>query len=160
MIIGVTGYLLAGKDSVAGYLIKKGYHHYSLSDELRSILAERGIVSNRDNQVKLGNELRAQYGSGYLAERVLKKTIQPSVITSIRNPGEIEALKKSADFRLIFIDAPLRIRYERMKTRRREGEESVTYEKFQAQEKREKSSDPNALQLHRVRRSENPRVSA
>lgn len=151
MIIGVTGYLASGKDTVAEYLIKKGYNHYSCSDELRAILKQRNLESNRENQVKLGNELREQYGPGYLAQIILDKAQSPAVITSIRTPGEVETLKKNKDFFLIFVDAPIEMRYQRVIARKREGDEKLSFEQFQAQEQREKqNADKNKQQLTAV----------
>ena len=42
MIIGVTSTICAGKDSVADYLIKKGFVHISFSDYLRAELKKQG----------------------------------------------------------------------------------------------------------------------
>lgn len=147
MIIGVTGYFAAGKDTVAEYLQEKDFSHYSLSDELRGVLRERGMDITRDNLVTVGNELRTKFGPGYLAQKVLKKTQQPAVITSIRSPGEVETLRQQKNFRLLFVDAPIKVRYERIIKRQREEDINLSYETFQTQEEREKSSDPNKQQL-------------
>ncbi len=149
MIVGITGYLASGKDTVADLLIKKGFNHYSLSDELRAILKERGVESTRENQQKVGNELREKYGSEYLAERVIKKVLEPSVITSIRSVGEVELLK-SKGMKLIFVDAPIELRYKRIQNRKREGEEILTFEQFKAQEEFEKGKSSSSQQLHLV----------
>lgn len=150
MTIGVTGYLASGKDTVAQYLQSKNFHHYSLSDELRAILKERGVPSNRDNQVKVGNELREKYGADYLARRVSKKIVTPAVISSIRTPGEVTALKENKDFHLLFIDAPLDVRYQRIISRGREGQATQTFEEFKSQEEREMTGASHQQQLKAV----------
>lgn len=76
MLIGLTGYLSSGKDTVAEYLVNKSFNHYSLSDEIRAVLKKRNILSTRDSQFKLGNELRKKYGSDYLAFVALKKAVK------------------------------------------------------------------------------------
>jgi dephospho-CoA kinase len=149
MIVGITGYLASGKDTVADILIKKGFNHYSLSDELRAILKERGVESTRENQQKIGNELREKYGSEYLAKRVIEKVTEPSVITSIRSVGETSFLKNKG-MKLIFVDAPIELRYERIQNRKREGEGILSFEQFKAQEDFEKGSNSNSQQLHLV----------
>ena len=72
MIIGVTGSYASGKDSVAEYLIKKGFQHFSLSDEIRKELKKRKIKETRQNLIKLGNELRKKHGNEILAKRIIE----------------------------------------------------------------------------------------
>jgi dephospho-CoA kinase len=149
MIVGVTGYLASGKDTVADFLIKKGYNHYSLSDEIRSELKDRNIESTRENQQRVANELRKNFGPEYLAKKVMKKAKEPAVVTSIRNIGEVEYLKNNG-MKLIFVDAPIKIRYDRSINRKREGEEILSFEQFKAQEDFEKSKEINSQQLQLV----------
>src|SRR3989338_8690203 len=73
MIIGLTGTFAAGKGTLAEYLIKKGFQYYSLSDELRLLLREKGITPTRDNLIKAGNELRERNGRQFLAQLVIKR---------------------------------------------------------------------------------------
>jgi len=150
MIIGVTGYLASGKDTVADYLIKKGFNHYSLSDKLREILKKRQIEINRDNLREVANQLRQRYGSDFLAKKIIKKIKMPAVVTSIRTTQEVKTLKKNGGFYLIFVDAPLKLRFERLKKRGRENDETLTMAKFKTQEKSEKSNDKFKQQLTMV----------
>lgn len=138
MIIGLTGTNGAGKGTVAEILIKKGFTYYSLSDLLREVLASRGILENRDNLINLGNELRKKQGSGYLAEKILEKIkkdrCEKAIVDSIRNPGEVESLKKNKDFILFAIDAPIEIRYKRIAFNRNRAGDNVSFEEFKRQE--------------------------
>ena len=45
MIVGLTGTYAAGKGTVAEYLIGRGFQYYSLSDELRLLLREKGFIT-------------------------------------------------------------------------------------------------------------------
>jgi len=150
MVIGVTGLLGAGKDEVANFFVSKGFHSYSLSDELRAILRERGEEPDRDALFRLGNELRARYGTGYLASRIRQKLERPAVVTSIRNPGEVEEFRKDSDFVLLNVVAPLEMRYERVIRRRREGEETLTLEEFRMKEARELEGSETGQKLGQV----------
>jgi dephospho-CoA kinase len=47
----------------------------------------------------------------------LQKNKEFIIIDGIRNPGEVEFLKKVSDFYLIAVDAPIEIRFERLKKR-------------------------------------------
>ena len=140
LIIGLTGTSGAGKGTVASYLKQKGFVYYSCSDILREELKQRGIEDTRDNLQALGNQIREKFGYGELAKRLLKKIIknkeQKAIVDSIRHPKEIEELQKNKNFYLIALDAPIKLRYKRIKTRLRNGD-NVTFEKFKEQEKKE-----------------------
>ena len=146
MISGITGTNSSGKETVAEYLKNKDFEHFSLSDELRIIAKERKIEPTRDNLIALGKEVRKRYGTGYLAERVIKKIKRKAVVSSIRNLGEIERLKKERGFILLAIDAKPEIRFKRAKKRNRLGE-ARTLKEFLAKEKRENSQESFAQQL-------------
>ncbi len=151
MIIGLTGTYAAGKGTVAEYLIGKGFQYYSLSDELRLLLREKGIMPTRDNLIKAGNELRRKYGPGFLAELVLKRvkgapSIASAVVDSIRNTGEISALRELKGFYLVAVDAPVDIRYERARKRGTERDPK-SFSEFLVQEKREMAGKNTEQQL-------------
>jgi len=138
MIIGVTGTYAAGKDTVAEYLITQGFNHYSLSDEIREILIELGIPETRENLLEVANITRKEKGHDHLAKRVTKKLSRPAVVTSIRNPKELEHLKNQENFTLIHVDANREVRYQRTISRARTGD-VMSYEEFVTNEERELS---------------------
>jgi dephospho-CoA kinase len=70
------------------------------------------------------------------------------VIDSIRNPYEVKTLKRNPHFHLWVVEAPLEVRFERCRSRGREGAEQ-TLEAFRAIENREiESTNDNAQQLN------------
>lgn len=149
MIIGLTGKNAAGKGEVAQVLKEGGFDYLSLSDLLREALIEQGLELNRENLIRVGRELRKRYGGGYLADRALQK-IQVDknfIVDSIRNPREVEVLRRNPNFRLIHVVAKPQTRFERMKARNREGDPQ-NFQEFEALEAKEAASaDPNAQQL-------------
>lgn len=149
MIIGIVGGYCSGKDTVAEYLINKGFNHISLSDIIRDEARKRGVEITRDNLIRLGNELRMNYGKSILADRAINK-IEPNkdyIITSIRNKGEIESLRKKENFVLLNLDAPIEIRFLRMLKRSRE-EDPKTLGEFKEKEDIENSENENNQQIH------------
>ena len=75
------------------------------------------------------------------------KPIGKAVIDSIRNPSEVECLRKEKEFILLAIDAPVELRYERVKRRGRQ--ESVSsLEEFRKKEKEEMTDSEKGQQLH------------
>jgi dephospho-CoA kinase len=131
---------------VASYLVGKGYAYHSLSDVLREDLDRRGVEPTRENLIAIGNELRATGGPGVLAERIRARLADKDVVDSIRNPAEVELLRRLPGFVLIGVDAPLQVRFSRAVARGRAGD-GPTLEEFRAKEARENSPDPSRQQL-------------
>jgi dCMP deaminase len=152
MLIGLTGRNAAGKGEVAKYLQTKSFYYYSLSDAIREELRSRKVEINRDSLIRTGNELRQSFGPAVLADRILQH-VEPDrnyVIDSIRNPAEVAALRKAVrNFRLIKVDAPLQVRFERTVARRRESD-PIAFEEFVALEDREATGDSTSQNLIQV----------
>ena len=151
MIIGLTGKNASGKGEVANYLKSKGFIYCSLSDVIREEATKRNLEHSRDNLIKLGNELRKNFGSNYLAKQInlkIKNNInknpkQNFVIDSIRNPFEAKELMNNKNFVFIGVDAPIELRFKRLLERNRLGD-AKTLEDFKKQEERENlKSDTN-----------------
>ncbi|MEM4240050.1 MAG: deaminase [Candidatus Woesearchaeota archaeon] len=157
MIVGVTGGYCSGKDTVAQYLADKGFTHISLSDFLRTELRLRKKEVTRANLIAVGKELREKFGHSALANMALDsmEADKKYVVSSIRNPAEVEALRKNKNFILVYVDAPAKERFRRMAGRQKPGEELPTFTDFLASEKREMSEDPSGQQLHKVFRMAN-----
>ncbi|NIM90408.1 MAG: AAA family ATPase [Candidatus Aminicenantes bacterium] len=145
-LIGLTGTNGAGKGEVAAYLVKKGYEYFSLSDLIRDELNKRDEEVTRDNLIKMGNHLRQKYGADILARQVMKKIKGKAVVDSIRNPKEVEYLGRQKDFVLLSIDAPVGLRYERVRQRGR-IESALNLEEFIRKEEEEMTSRKNGQQL-------------
>lgn len=149
MIIGLTGTNCAGKTVAAGLLQRKGFRFHSLSDVIRDELAARDLPPNRENLIAEGNRLRSEFGPAELAHRIGRRLApdQNYVVDSIRNPYEVGALREWGRFRLLHLDAPVRVRFERA-VRRGGSRSPASYEEFVDQEEREiESPEPKAQQL-------------
>ena len=131
MIIGITGPNASGKDTVANILEEKGFIHYSLSDILRDELKKLNREETRENLISIGNELRKKYNPSVLAEKTIQKfeAGKDYVVTSIRNPREAEALLKQPNFHLVYLNAPIKIRY------RRYDKEKISFKEFLNEER-------------------------
>lgn len=134
MIIGLTGSLAAGKGVVSDFLKNKGFVYLSLSDELREILKENKIQLTRENLQNWGNKLREEQGFEVLARKVTEKIknqeYKNAVVDGIRNPHEVDFLEKNLrEFFLVAVDAPQRVRFERMVSRNRESD-PIIWENF------------------------------
>ena len=153
MIIGVTGYYCAGKCEIAKFLKSEKFTHFSLSDEIRKELKKKRKKLSKENQINLGNDIREKYGAGELARRIAGK-IKPGkdyVVTSVRNKGEVDELRKLPDFILVNVISPQMDRFERTRKRNRAGDPK-TFEDFVKKERIEFSEISTKQQLHLVGR--------
>lgn len=150
-LIGLTGTNGAGKGEAAAFFRKRGFAYFSLSDLIREELRKRQLPPTRDNLIRAGNALRRRYGADILARRVLRRVKGDAVIDSIRNPLEVEHLRTWKNFRLLAVDAPAAVRFERVKRRGRD-ESAATLEEFKAKEREERGRSPEAQQLGTCRR--------
>lgn len=153
MIIGLTGRNGAGKTEVSEYLKSRGFEYHSLSDEIRAEARRKGCPISRETLIQTGNELREEFGPGVLAERILAN-LEPDhnyVVDSIRNPYEVDVLRRRKDFALLAVEADQAVRFERSRSRGRENAPQ-TLEQFVAEEMRElESSNPASQQLNATR---------
>lgn len=135
-LIGIAGSFASGKDTIAHALeADYGFTHVSTGDMVRAAAQrERGSVE-RPVLFEVANEHRHRDGAGIFVMHALEMP-RPLVITGIRSLGEAKALK-AAGGKLLFIDAPAELRYERMQARHRDAETELTLEEFEANEAKE-----------------------
>lgn len=152
MIIGLTGKNGAGKGEVANILVDSGFIYHSLSDAIRDEAGKNHSEITRDILIETGNKLRHENGASVLADRILLK-LDPEknyAIDSIRNPAEVQSLRRRQDFTLIEVKAFPETRFERLKSRNRENDPQ-NYDQFLTLEKAEESNDdPLKQQLRKT----------
>jgi dCMP deaminase len=153
MIIGVAGRNGAGKGEFVKFLEARSFTALSLSDAIRAELATRGLDETRERMIEVGQEMRRRSGPGALAQSLVRQLLPDRnyAIDSIRHPIEVEILRHCGqDFHLVWVDAKLETRFERMRERGRSGDPE-TLEELERLEARERGSDdPNAQQLDAV----------
>ena len=164
-IIGITGTQGAGKDTVAEFLMQKlGFEHLSLSDIVRDETSKMGLEQNRDNWREVADSLRAKFGNGVMAVKMIEKItclylddsekkgldVKGVIITSFRHPDEVDIIKKRFSyFKLINIDAPIETRYERI-LKRGKAADKVTLAKFRKQEEKENVKGNVGMRIREV----------
>src|SRR3989338_5156503 len=160
MIVGLTGRNCGGKGTVAEHLKGKSFSYASLSDVIREELKARGKAESREAMIALGNELRSTFGPGVLAERILPRLKKDSnwVIDSIRNPAEVEALRKAGNFHLLWMEAPVEVRFKRALDRKRAGDSKTLAEFRKTEEKEAKNANASRQQLDLLRKMADQKV--
>lgn len=149
MILGITGTLGAGKGSIVAYLKTKGFRHYSVREFLVEEIKKRTLPVNRDSMNMVGEDLRSRHGASFIVGELYTKAMdnkEHAIIESVRTVGEVEFLKEKGAY-LIGVDADQRVRYERTVARGSETD-SISYEKFLADEERESVAiDPARMNI-------------
>jgi dephospho-CoA kinase len=161
MIIGISGSFSSGKDTLAKHLNEVyGFMGVNTGDIVREIAqVERGSIERPVLQ-EVADELRHKYGGGVLVERALDRyhnsirNYPGCSIVGLRSLGEAKAIKEQGGT-LVFVDAPIEIRYERMIARARDDEKVITLEEFRQREEAELSSgssdaDFNLLEIEKL----------
>jgi dephospho-CoA kinase len=156
-LIGIGGTNASGKDTLAQYLADmQGYLFVSTSDMIREVAMRREGNILRPTLVKVSNEMRAERGAGVLVDLCIEKFKKSSnkvglVASSVRTKGEVDEIKKQGGI-LIFTDADTKIRYERLKSRKR-ADDFIGYKQFLAEQQVEwhQSDDPGVHSIKSVK---------
>ncbi|MEI6650823.1 MAG: AAA family ATPase [Candidatus Moraniibacteriota bacterium] len=136
IIIGIAGEMASGKDTVTDYIVEKyGGREFGFSDSLRDMLDRLHLAKDRDHLTRLSMALRNEFGQDLLAKIIdgdAKSAPEKiAVIDGVRRPMDIVILRKNPEFSLIYVDADFQIRYERIKGRGQNSDDSTkTIEDF------------------------------
>ncbi len=142
-VVAFTGTIGAGKNTVKQIVLKKySCYHVTLSDVIRGEIEKKRGLLNRITLQDMGNEMRKMYGNhilAMLAIEYLPRDKEMIIMDGVRNPGEIEYLKKKFgdNFKMISIDAPIEVRFERVKDRS-DARDPQDFEEFKKVNERDK----------------------
>ncbi len=126
--LGLTGRMGSGKGEFVRLLEERGFRYASLSDMVRAEAARLGRPVSRAEMQDIGNRLRRDGGAGVLGRRV-RELVEAAaedrwVIDGIRNPAEVEELRRLEGFVLLGIDADIDVILQRMRRRGRDTDRS------------------------------------
>jgi len=154
MIIGVTGPSGAGKDTAADYIAKVlQAPHISGGDILRELLKGIGLEPKKSAIGDFGTFLRSHYGSDIILQKVLEKTGDSVnlVNSGFRSAAEAQLIKDRGG-KILYIDAPDQLRYERIATRNRDVEVFSIESQRLLDEQERSSKKPMAENLESVKK--------
>jgi dephospho-CoA kinase len=136
LIIGLAGEISSGKGTVAKY-IKDKYSGstFRFSTMLRDVLDRLYIQQTRESTSHLSTLLRQFFGEDIMAKVMyndVKNDENPIVvIDGVRRQADIKYLKELPEFKLVFIDALIKNRYDRIQTRGENADDNKkTFEEF------------------------------
>ena len=143
IIIGLVGEIASGKGTIVKYLEDKHQaSNYRFSTIMRDVLDRLHIEHTRDSLQKTSSMLRETFGENILA-KVMADDVREDenniiVIDGVRRVEDIEFLKQDENFKLVFVEASLEKRYERIIGRsENEDDKSKTFEEFKLDAQRE-----------------------
>ncbi|MCW3129739.1 MAG: AAA family ATPase [Methanophagales archaeon] len=151
LVFAFVGAPAAGKTEAASVAREMGIPVITMGEVIRAELKKRGLPLSDENAGRVANELRAREGMDAIAKRCIplikaqKKSAGKDqkgivVVDGVRGIAEVETFKKEFgnDFVLVRIDAPLSLRYERIKTRGRGDDlDLLSLDEFKNREERE-----------------------
>lgn len=144
-LIGIGGLTRSGKDTLAEFLIEKGYFGVSFGDIVREHSRQRH-ASEPDpisvaNMTETANWLRQNNGADFVLKEAIdrfeaakaQKNYKGLVLYSVRAPVEVDFIHQN-NGQVIWVEASEEIRYQRMKSNLRPGEAEILKSEFQKQE--------------------------
>jgi len=139
-IIGLVGKIGSGKTVLSNYLVKNyGASYHRFSKILEDVLVRLKMPLTRDNYIALGIRLRELLGADTLVDAMKYELIEDNsdvaIVDGVRYPNEAQMIRKLGGV-LVYIDAPTKTRYERVKKRGEKGEREISYEEFLKNEKK------------------------
>ena len=136
-ILGLAGQPASGKGTIAEYLIGKyGAVSYRFSKIINDILGRLYLEISRENQQNISTILRQNLSEDVFAkvifEDVKKDNNEVIVVDGVRRLADIKYLRQIPEFKLVFVEADIKKRYERI-TKRNEktDDENKTFEQFE-----------------------------
>ena len=137
LILGITGEMVSGKGTVAKHVVDayQGASH-RFSTILRDILDRVYVEQSRENLQNLSATLRKTFGEDVLAKSITHDVENDLhdivVIDGIRRLPDIKYLKELPHFKLVYIEADMRVKYERLVKRGENSDDNTkTFEDFQ-----------------------------
>lgn len=137
-VIGIIGEQAGGKGAAAD-IIRKHYggSRLTVSYILRRTLDSLYLDSNRENLINLALILKKGFSESVLMEAMLKEVEKEDtdlvIVDGLRMPGDPEPFRREYEnsFKLIYITADQKIRYERSVNRgEKVGESDAKFEEF------------------------------
>ncbi|MGC8628645.1 MAG: dephospho-CoA kinase [Candidatus Micrarchaeia archaeon] len=140
MIVGITGYIGSGKSTVAELLRRRGFKIVEMRDAVVDEMKKKGIEVDSKSLREFSTALRKRYGNVVVAKLTLKriKGIRGDIaITGMRSTYEEAYFRKHIKgFATIAVVAPEKIRFERIK-KRKKADDPKTLKEFREIEKKE-----------------------
>jgi dephospho-CoA kinase len=143
IVLGIAGEIAGGKGTTAQYLVEKyGASTHKFSTALRDVAKRMYLEENRENLQKISTMMRENFDSNILSKVIFHDVENDAcpviAIDGVRRMADIEFLKKIPGFRLVYVDAGMEKRFERITGRGENSDDNgKTFEEFKKDNERE-----------------------
>lgn len=143
IILGLAGEIASGKGTTAKYICEKyngSTHRFSTT--LRDLLGRVYLPESRENMQKMSTIMRENFFDDILSSVIAKDVEQDEhqiiAIDGVRRLADTTYLKKIPGFKLVYIEADMEKRYERITGRGENTDDATkTFEEFKKDHERE-----------------------
>lgn len=151
VVIGITGQPASGKDTIADYLVEKGFKKFTMSDLVREEMRPLGLPLDRPTMRDYISNKKREAGLDYICKIILSKISGNTTVPGIRSTEEIKTFRKELGdkFVLIAVDTHINRRHSWANARGRDGDQ-ISFEDFKAQEDRERNNYEAGQEVDRV----------
>ncbi len=124
LIIGIVGEKSSGKSIVFEHLgARRGFVAFRFSDLINELLTALGLdVRDRVNQMKMAESMRTTFGGGVFVRALMLRAraskARVVVLEGIRKKAELKEFRRFPRAKLVYITAPVVLRWQRAKRRR------------------------------------------
>jgi len=144
-IVGISGKIRSGKDTLANLMMEDGYYGVSLGeivrDHSRTLFEKSPNPIAVENMTRTSNILRKQLGPDFLYKEAVRQFTELKdsrkykglLMFSVRAPIEADKIIASGG-KLVWVEASDEDRYKRAMDYLREGDERISFEEFKRNE--------------------------
>ncbi len=128
--------MASGKGTITDFVLKNyNGRNFRFSTILRDILNRLYLEETRENLQKLSTLLRDNFGQDILSSAIAKEAKNSEdkilIIDGVRRLSDIKFLKDFSGFKLIYIEADVEKRFQRISTRGENPDDNTkTFERF------------------------------
>jgi len=151
IILGFAGEIASGKGTAAKHLIDKyGSGYFRFSTIMRDVLKRLHLEESRENAQKASLALRQNFGEDILS-KVISRDVENDgheiiAVDGVRRLSDIKHLKNIPGFRLVYIEADIEKRFERIVKRGENvDDKNKTFEEFRKDSEREAETQIKGL---------------
>jgi len=136
LILGITGEMVSGKGTIANHIVnERGGSSHRFSTILRDILDRVYLEQSRDNLQALSTILRKTFGEDLMAKGMYHDAQKDQhdivVVDGVRRLADIAYLRELPNFKLVYVEADMEIRYDRIVKRVENTDDATkTFEEF------------------------------
>ncbi|MFA5994540.1 MAG: AAA family ATPase [Parcubacteria group bacterium] len=151
IVIGLAGEMASGKGTIAAYLNENcGGSTHRFSTILRDVAARMYLEENRENLQKISTLFRQNFSEDILSKVIFKDVENDAsavvAVDGVRRFSDIVYLKQMPNFRLIYVEAGMEKRFERIIKREENVDDAgKTFEQFKKEQAQEAESQISAL---------------